>query len=366
MDKQLNKYRGIKRQLKVALKEILGMNENMDGYHNLMQLHVVTGKDLRSKMGVHRVMATSCTIGLNWTKLPIESSINKGENIHPLFITSQVPDKLLLSLKTDSEHTAGALAFYTWLMNDSPYAKAFVVKNMQQVLELGHFVVTANIDHRIVIEALMCTRYCWEQWCANFCILFKKLTDAGVTGNMAFQMTYHLKTDDDGGVYSYTSMSGHCAPQSNMKYSAALQQFVCVGKLLSQDVENLVGVRGRKLRWEDFKKDTLSNRGYLDLPNKLTFKNLGGFVSGTVSKGWGEDEGWNVMSYVNNFIEQLATVGVAKGLFHKAYKKRFGRNPTVEDTSENWAKMARFFNQMEIYLKEGIDPTVGLQEAQAA
>lgn len=338
------------------------MNEPMDGYNNLMQLHVVTGKDLRSKMGVHRVLATSCTIGLNWLKLPLESNINKGENIHPLFITSQVPDKLLLSLKTESEHTAGALAFYTWLMNESPYANAFVVKNMQQVLELGHFVVTANLDHRIVIEALMCTRYCWEQWCANFCILFKKLTDAGVAGNMAFQMTYQLKTNDDGGVYSYASVGGHCAPQSNMKYSEALQQFVCIGELLSQDVEHLALVRKNELKYDRYKKDTLSNCNYLELPNKLTFKNLGGFVSGTVSKGWGKDRGWNVVSYVNNFIEQLATVGVAKGLFHEAYKNRFGRNPVVEDTPENWAKMARFFNQMEIYLKEGIDPTVKIKE----
>ncbi len=342
---------GFKRNTIVAIKEIMDNSPRMSS--QTMVMSVVLGKDLRSSQKGHCIVETSCTIGLNWNKMIDKVGVSKTKGVNPLYVLSKLPEKLLASMSDGSlEHTKSAKLFYTWLMNDSPYARTFAVKDIEQVLELGYFIVETKHDMRIVVEALMCTRYCWENWCKDYCILFSKLVEGGVNPNLAFQSTYFIKDSGEGSLRAEIS-HGHSAPQRNMRFAPQLARFVNKGRMLSLEKDKLM--RAMKGTW--MSEDSLTKygqEGYLPTPKRKTFKALGGFVTGAVSSGWGDSQGFNVFEYIRDWTKALRNKGAAKGLFYEAYVRNIGTRYLIKE--EDFPLLCDMLIDIEFYLMEGSFP----------
>tara|TARA_B100001063_G_scaffold227047_2_gene237163 strand:- start:10377 stop:11462 length:1086 start_codon:yes stop_codon:yes gene_type:complete len=349
---------GFKKNSIIAIKEIMENSPRMSS--QTMVMSVVLGKGLRSKQVGHCIEETSCTIGLNWNKMVSRVGVSKNKGINPLYVLSKLPEPLLETMSNELlEHTQAAKFFYTWLMNESPYAHVFAVKDIEQVLKLGYFIVETKHDMRMVIEALMCTRYCWEGWCKNYCKLFKKLVEGGVNSNLAFQATYFLKENDNGAVVAEVS-HGHSAPQNNMMYAPTLSRFVNKGKmkkLTDKTINNAI-----KKNWlHNNPFPQYEEEGYVPFPKRKTLRALGGFVSGCVSQGWGRcEEGFNVFKHIKQWVKDLNEECVSKGIFHEAYLKSMGTKHYVPEGK--FDLLCLMLIELEFFLLEGQFP----EQAKAA
>ncbi len=334
-----NKF-GLPRRVAKAFDEALALSEGR-GEHKpnmeLMHLNVITSKTPYSKHQAHTVESTSCTIGLSVSYMLRDEGLLTETDGKLRYITSRIPLRTLREIKKGGERADAIKAFYGWLVNESPYANAFVIKSLDKIFEAQHFLITADIDFRIMVESIMCTRYVWEDWCKNYCLSFKKFIDAGVSGNMAFQATYWFKAGDFiVGAKNY----GHSAPQINMLKKETLARFVLLGKmspLSKEDYESRV-----RRYTSNLSIDSVIQ--YYGSKGTLKGKNIGGFLSGSVSSGWGclglvEDRETPLKQVIKELLERVAK---QKGLFSGAWSCFVGEyEKTVPNTPENFQVLAK-------------------------
>jgi len=349
--KKRNKF-GLNKRLSKAIDSILdsGKNNRIDGGSNLMKLRFLVSKGKRTPLTVNVSNSTGCTAGAIFPTPILDFKLGDDDVIE--YVTSELPTRTLEMFNKKTGLHKEAYAYYHWLFNESPYKEAYVVKSVDKAIKIGQIIVRADLDNRIVAEALMCTRYIWESWCRNFCKLFSDLVDGGVSGNMAWQMTYFLKQSDTT-LKAYSSW-GHSAPQDNMLNSDTLARFVCVGRMLKQPKSDYIN------RYTEIN----SYRKIIDReePNILTFSKVGGFISGSVSKGWGgyvDNPKFNVMTYVKSFIDSIsATEEQGCNLFNKAFERYMGigKGDSIDYSEENIKKLCLFLIQFEKHLRNGTKP----------
>lgn len=351
--KKRNKF-GLNKRLSKAIDSMSdigsGGRRRIDGNSNLMKLRFLVSKGKRTPLAVNVSGYTGCTAGAIFPN-PIRY-FDLGEDDVIEYITSELPTRVLDMFNGKTGLHKEAYAYYHWLFNESPYKEAYVVKSVDKVIKIGQIIVRADLDNRIVAEALMCTRYIWEDWCKNFCKLFSDLVDGGVSGNMAWQMTYFLKQSDTT-LKAYSSW-GHSAPQNNMLNSETLARFVCVGRMLKQPKSDYIDKYAEINRYHHTVE--------CEEPNILTFSKVGGFISGYVSKGWGEyvdSPKFNVMGYIKSFIDSIsATEEQGCNLFNKAFEKYTGtgKDGSIDYSEENIKKLCLFLIQFEKHLRNGTKP----------
>lgn len=351
--KKRNKF-GLNKRLSKAIDSMLDIGEGgrrrIDGLGNLMKLRFLVSKGGRTPLDIYTSGSTGCTAGAIFPA-PINDFDLESDDVIE-YITSELPRPTLKMFKEKTGLHKEAYAYYHWLFNESPYKEAYVVKSVDKVIKIGQIIVRADLDNRIVAEALMCTRYIWEDWCKNFCKLFSDLVDGGVSGNMAWQMTYFLKQSDTT-LKAYSSW-GHSAPQNNMLNSDTLARFVCVGRMLKQPKSDYTY---RCAEINKYRKTVEPKE-----PNILTFSKVGGFISGYVSKGWGgyvDNHKFNVMGYIKSFIDSInATEEQGCNLFNKAFERYMGagKDESIDYSEENIKKLCLFLIQFEKHLRNGTKP----------
>ena len=110
-----------------------------------------------------------------------------------------------VALSTDEREV-----FYTnWLINESPWSKAFISKSWEEVLEKG-YEVTADLPADYVASACVATRFYTEShdsWINGHVKTFEDLLDKGVDPLWAFTMSQMYKKTASG--YSYQMQNGH-------------------------------------------------------------------------------------------------------------------------------------------------------------
>lgn len=349
--KKRNKF-GLNKRLSKAIDSVIGSTNRyrIDGNTSLMKLRFLVSKGKRTPLAVNVSSSTGCTAGAIFPN-PIKDFDLESDDVIE-YITSELPTKVLHMFNGKTGLHKEAYAYYHWLFNESPYKEAYVVKSVDKVINIGQIIVRADLDNRIVAEALMCTRYIWEDWCKNFCKLFSDLVDGGVSGNMAWQMTYFLKQSDT--TLKVYSSWGHSAPQGNMINGNTLARFVCVGRMLKQPKSDYTGKCAEVNRY----RHTVEPKE----PNILTFSKVGGFISGSCSKGWGEycnKPDFNVMKYVKSFIDRMNATGEQGcNLFNKAFERYMGtgKDGSVDYSEDNIKKLCLFLIQLEKHLRNGTKP----------
>jgi hypothetical protein len=346
-----NKF-GLEKRLSKAISEINATKRNINGEGTLMTLRFLVSDNKHEPLTVFKSSYTGCTAGCIFPGPIMDFDIESDNKIR--YITSQLPKCTVEMFKNKEGNHKEAYKFYHWLFNDSPYRKAYVVKSVEKVVDIGHVIVRGDLDNRIVAEALMCTRYIWESWCKNYCKLFSLLVDNGVSGNLAFQTTYLIKASDR--VFFSNTTWGHSAPQNNMDNSETLARFVCDKGMLKQDLVDYYNhyCLGDVLRTYDRPRK----------PKKLTFSNVGGFISGCVSKGWGkryragQGAGFDVKMYIQNFVSMMdSNREVSTNLFGKAFLKFIGTNTNEKPLNkENISTLSLFLINLEKHLRDGTVP----------
>ena len=349
--KKRNKF-GLNKRLSKAIDSVMDRSNRrrISGDSHLMKLRFLVSKGKRTPLSVNVSGSTGCTAGAIFPNPLLDFDLESDDVIE--YVTSELPTRVLDMFNGKTGLHKEAYAYYHWLFNESPYKEAYVVKSVDKVIKIGQIIVRADLDNRIVAEALMCTRYIWEGWCQNFCKLFSDLVDGGVSGNMAWQMTYFLKQSDT--TLKVYSSWGHSAPQGNMNNSDTLARFVCVGRMLKQPKSDYTNKRDEvnKYRHAVEPKE----------PNILTFSKVGGFISGSVSKGWGnhlDNLKFNVMAYVKSFIDSInATDEQGCNLFNKAFERYMGtgNDGSIDYSEENIKKLCLFLIQFEKHLRSGTKP----------
>lgn len=74
--------------------------------------------------------------------------------------------------------------FYEWLLGESPFAKVFLTKSVDEVLESRTLVVDANMPSNLAIGALSCARTIGEH--VNILNTFVDLSKGGCNKNLAY------------------------------------------------------------------------------------------------------------------------------------------------------------------------------------
>jgi hypothetical protein len=100
--------------------------------------------------------------------------------------------------------------YYPWLLNDSPWAAAFIEKNYSKCLKHG-FSLDASLPHSYVASALVATRWLTEKyqsWTTDRYPLYKKLLAGKEDPLWAFIMAnlYYSPTKER---YSFSMPTGH-------------------------------------------------------------------------------------------------------------------------------------------------------------
>lgn len=98
---------------------------------------------------------------------------------------------LLRPIRWNEEY---AEVYYNWLLNDSPWASAFLSKSYDKVKEEG-FVLTTNISRDYLASALSATRFFTETHHGSFkdqTKTFGELLEKGVGGKEAFILATYL------------------------------------------------------------------------------------------------------------------------------------------------------------------------------
>lgn len=99
--------------------------------------------------------------------------------------------------------------FYTWLINESPWAKAFIEKDYEEVLKKG-FTLDPKFPADYILSACVATRFLTEsynKWTKSHYETFKDLVNEKVDPLWAFVMAVMYKKVSGG--YTYQMQNGH-------------------------------------------------------------------------------------------------------------------------------------------------------------
>lgn len=104
--------------------------------------------------------------------------------------------------------------YYTWLLNESPWAEAYVDKDYEVVKKYG-FAIRTDLPHNFVASACVATRFLTEKysgsstWVVNRIEVMVDLLDKGVPMLWAFILANMYNKHGSKGTYSYSMPSGH-------------------------------------------------------------------------------------------------------------------------------------------------------------
>ena len=116
-----------------------------------------------------------------------------------------------------------------WLMNDSPYASAFISKSAPYALREGLITCTGHTPNNLLIGALQCTRRLWEDsWIPE---IWGQLQTAGFNKNLAFFLacTARLKSGDSPDNYKFSlegGLSDHHPLWTNCMAKKSITNFI--------------------------------------------------------------------------------------------------------------------------------------------
>ncbi len=130
-------------------------------------------------------------------------SLSGGASVKPICIHSWKMPCIAKNAKKEA-------FFYTWLVNESPWAKAFILKNYKEILEKG-FEIRTDLPADYVASACVATRFYTEiynDWTIPHIETFEDLVDSKVDPLWAFIMSMmYKKAGKD--QYTYRMQNGH-------------------------------------------------------------------------------------------------------------------------------------------------------------
>lgn len=111
--------------------------------------------------------------------------------------------------KHGSEHVK---PFLEWLLNFSPYAPAFITKNINNVIETKFIIANMDVKQPLVAAALQSLRAYTEHSFVAY--LWYRLVEAGVNPDLAYPIGYRYDGDKES---LYTRTHSHCEwdPEGN-------------------------------------------------------------------------------------------------------------------------------------------------------
>lgn len=118
----------------------------------------------------------------------------------------------LISFKTASVHNNKALekTFYTWLLNESPWAEAYLEKDYGEVVKTG-FVISTDLPSDFVASAAIATRFFTEKYMnhgAKRCRVFEMLMGEGLEIIWAFLLANYYALEPEGKL-TFAPKAGH-------------------------------------------------------------------------------------------------------------------------------------------------------------
>lgn len=123
-------------------------------------------------------------------------------------------------------------AYYSWLFNSSPWADAFITKTTADALKAKKITVTCDVESHYMMSALFAIRTPFL--ITGFCLMFNKLTEAGLNPCAAKALAYHVDGTNDtlrrkaviyGNESNYMNLSDTTLPALRKFMSGAPEQY---------------------------------------------------------------------------------------------------------------------------------------------
>jgi hypothetical protein len=124
---------------------------------------------------------TACHAQLNEVNVPRNDKLRYLQNI---FLTP-------FTGVSNEDH----LTFVNWLINDSPYADIFVVKDPSFVFN-NYYVCDANQPANLLVGGMVCGRFSWEEKNANAFPVWARIVKLGGDPTVAFAFAHVFRAKD--------------------------------------------------------------------------------------------------------------------------------------------------------------------------
>lgn len=111
--------------------------------------------------------------------------------------------------------------YMTWLVNDSPYADVFVVKDIEEIKKYN-WVMRLNVPSNLLLGACIATRFLSEKYQSNHMPsrskLWLRFIKAGLTPSQAFLAIFSFKETEEG-VSAQIMADGHTPINANFGWT---------------------------------------------------------------------------------------------------------------------------------------------------